>query len=41
MEKRQNLIDKEFVMKAVNCVAKNMRDALHRTSNTSMEWKLI
>jgi len=37
IEKKGQLIYKEFVMKAVNCVSKGVRDALLRTSGVGLE----
>jgi hypothetical protein len=37
IEKKRQLIYKEFVMKAVNCVSKGVRDALLRTSGAGLE----
>ncbi len=36
-EKRQQLIYKEFVMKAVNCVSIGVRDVLLHTSGSGFE----
>jgi hypothetical protein len=36
VEKKLQLIEKEFVMKAVNCVSKGVRDALLRTNEVGL-----